>query len=384
LNRAAILLLAIAGTLVPRAAARAENEVTIRGAYYREPSTRVIQPVVEIAKDLPDGFDVRAHYLVDTITSASAAAGTGGVDNIFTEVRNEVALGVGKTWNRTRVTLSYKYSAESDYWSHALWASVAQRLWADTATLGLFGGVSFDEVGFNNVQRTPSCLIAGTRSCPLDSVYGGFAYSQVLSPVDVAQINIDAADLWGFQANPYRTVTAPSPGPEVLPTHRLRTALSVRYAHYIPEAKSGVQLQYRYYHDFDPTSLSSDPWGLSASTVEARIYHQLTRDLEIRLLFREYFQQPPAFWCDVPINPGCSATTASPSPWMYYSSDPALGPVRTEYPEVKLIWDAEALRGVPFFRWFAAGTFEISYGHYFQNDAFGNAHVLQTGYTMPY
>jgi len=179
--------LALAGTLVPRAAARAENEVTIRGAYYREPSTRVIQPVVEIAKDLPDGFDVRAHYLVDTITSASAAAGTGGVDNIFTEVRNEVGLGVGKNWNRTRVTLSYKYSAESDYWSHALWASVAQRLWADTATIGLFGGVSFDEVGFNNVQRTPTCLTAGTRSCPLDSVYGGFAYTQVLSSVDAAR-----------------------------------------------------------------------------------------------------------------------------------------------------------------------------------------------------
>ena len=51
---------------------------------------------------------------------------------------------------------------------------------------------------------------------------------------------------------------------------------------------------------------------------------------------------------------------------------------------MKLIWDADALRVVPFFRWFAAGTFEISYGRYFQNNSFGNAHVLQTGYTMPY
>ena len=49
----------------------------------------------------------------------------------------------------------------------------------------------------------------------------------------------------------------------------------------------------------------------------------------------------------------------------YQSSDPKLGPVHTEYPEVKLIWEAEALRGVPFFRWFAGGTFEISYGYYY-------------------
>ena len=383
MKRAAILLLALAGTLVPRAAARAENEVTIRGAYYREPSTRVIQPVVEIAKDLPDGFDVRAHYLVDTITSASAAAGT-GLDNIFTEVRNEVALGVGKNWNRTRVTLSYKYSAESDYWAHALWASLAQRLWADTATVGAFGGFSLDDVGFRD--RTPTCLAQGSHSCPLNSVYGGFAYTQVLSPVDVAQINLDGANLNGFLANPYRTVMiAGLSGPETLPTHRLRTAFSVRYAHYIPEAQSGIQLQFRYYHDFDPTSLApQDPWGLSASTVEARIYHQLTPNLEIRLLYRQYFQQPPAFWCDVPTNSGCTAAGTTTAQWMYYSSDPALGPLRTEYPEVKLIWEADALREVPFFRWFAAGTFEISYGYYFQNDAFGNAHVLQTGYTMPY
>ena len=60
------------------------------------------------------------------------------------------------------------------------------------------------------------------------------------------------------------------------------------------------------------------------------------------------------------------------------------GPVHTEYPEVQLIWQAEALRPFPFFRWFAAGTFEISYGHYFQSTSFGNAHVLQTGYRMPY
>jgi hypothetical protein len=382
LKRAPVLLLALAGTLVPRAAARADNEITIRGAYYREPSTRVIQPVVEIAKDLPDGFDVRAHYLVDTITSASAATGT-GADSIFTEIRNEVALGVGKNWNRTRVTLSYKYSAESDYWSHAVWASVAQRLWADTATIGLSGGVSLDQVGFRGL-RTPDCLKLGSTSCPLNSVFGGFAYTQVLSPVDVAQINLDATGMWGFLENPYRTYP-PMSMYEVFPDDRLRTAFSVRYAHYIPEAQSGIQLQYRYYHDFDPTNFSADPWGLSASTVEARIYHQLTRDLEIRLLYRQYFQQPPAFWCDVPINPGCTAgTTPTNAAWKYASADPALGPVRTEYPEVKLVWDADALRAVPFFRWFAAGTFEISYGHYFQNNAFGNAHVLQTGYTMPY
>jgi hypothetical protein len=378
LGLAWLVLVASATTLLSGAGARAEDRVTIRGAYYREPSTRVIQPMVEITKDLPDGFDVDVHYLVDTITSASAAAGT-TVDNIFTEVRNEVGLGVGKTWDRTRVTLSYKYSAESDYWSHALWASLSRRFWGDTATIGAFGGFSLDQVGFGG-NRTPSCLPQGGYSCPLDSVFAGVAYTQVLSPVAIAQVNLDSATLWGFLSSQYRQI--PGGSYDTLPDRRLRTAVSARVAYYIPEAWTGFQLQYRYYRDFYPGSLdgAADPWALHSHTIEGRIYHRLRRDLEVRLLYRQYFQQPPNLWCDVASNAGCSQVGSLP----YSTSDPALGPVRTEYAEVKLIWDADALREAPFFRWFAAGTFEISYGRYFQNDAFGDAHVLQTSYSMPY
>ena len=57
-------------------------------------------------------------------------------DSIFTEIRSEVGLTVGKTWDRTRATVSYKYSAESDYWSHAWWASLSQTFWGNTATVG--------------------------------------------------------------------------------------------------------------------------------------------------------------------------------------------------------------------------------------------------------
>ena len=389
MKHAALCLLALSGALLSRSTVRAEDRVTIRGTYYREPSTRVIQPVVDITKDLPHGFDINAHYLVDTITSASAAAGT-SVDNIFTEIRSEVGLGVGKTWDRTRVTLSYKYSAESDYWSHAWWASLSQTFWGNTATVGAFAGFSLDSVGFRS--RTPICpptqlttALAADGSCPENSVFGGLGYTQVLSPVAIAQINLDTAYLDGFLANPYRQVA--SIGYEVFPDRRLRTAVSVRGAYYFPAIETGLQVQYRYYRDFYPgalpTGVSKDPWGLSASMVEGRIYHRLSRDLEVRFLYRQYFQQPPAFWCDVPANAGCGPMSV-PVSSRYASTDPAIGPVRTEYPEVKLLWDATSWESIPFFRWFAAGTFEISYGRYFQNDSFGDAHVLQTGYSMPY
>jgi hypothetical protein len=354
------------------------DEVAIHGAYYREPSTRVIQPVVAIEKDLPDGFDVQAHYLVDAITSASAAAGT-TVDSIFTEIRNEVGLGVGKNWDRTRATLAYRYSAESDYWSHGLAGSLAQRLWGDTATVALSLGVSFDTM--SSRDRTPQCATPPSISCALTSYFAGLSYTQVLSPVAIAQVDAEVAYLDGFQGNLYRVV--PNFGYEDPPERRLRTALAARVGYYIPASSTGFQLHYRYYWDTFPGTAQTpeNPWGIQAHTVEGRVYQKLTRSLELRALYRFHTQSHADFWCDVNANPDCYQNMGTAP---YQSSDPKLGSIRTNYPEIKLMWEADALRAVPFFQWFAAGTFEVSYGYYMQNDSFGDAHVLQLGYTMPY
>ena len=384
MKRIGFFLLVAVGALLPGSVVRGD-EVTIRGAYYREPSTRVIQPVVEMSKDLPHGFDIETHYLLDAITSASVAAGPVG-DSVFTEIRNEVGLGVGKTWDRTRATLGYRYSAESDYWSHGVAGAVAQRLWGDTATLALSLGLSFDSMSAH--ARTPTCATPPNTSCYLNSYFWGLSYTQVLSPVAIAQLNVESAFLDGFQGNIYRMVPNTNSGYESPPNRRLRNAVAGRIAYYFPESETGLQLHYRFYWDFYPGTYHTpeDPWNIHAHTIEGRVYQRVSRTLELRLLYRQYIQNRAAFWCDVVANPACydvlTGGVAIMAP--YTSSDPKLGPVYTEYPEVKLIWDADPLRDVPFFRWFAAGSFEISYGHYFQNTSFGNAHVLQMGYTMPY
>src|SRR6185437_6463044 len=194
------------------------------------------------------------------------------------------------------------------------------------------------------------------------------------------------------------------------PTHRWVSRIrprsgcgtrSPRLAYFFPSTETGLQLHYRYYFDVYPGTAPTtmgpnlgagylqqpgyDPWQVQSHTIEGRIYQQLSPTLQARFTLRIYHQSQAAFWCDTLGNPSCYppqgqfSITGTPE-----STDPKLGPVNTEYPEVKLIWDAEALRDVPFFRWFAGGTFEISYGYYYQSTSFGDAHVLQTGYTMPY
>jgi hypothetical protein len=374
--------------------ARATDYVSVRGAYYREASTRVIQPMVELQRDSPSGIDVDAHFLVDTITSASIAAGT-SIDNVFTEVRDEVGLRVRKRWERSDFALSYKYSAESDYWSHGVSASYGARFWDDTAALRLTAGRSFDTMSAKG--RTPDCRPGKPAPfCSLDVWFGGVSYSQVLSPVSVAQVSYEVAYLDGFQGNLYRMVPSLARY-EFLPEKRMRNAIAPRIAYYLPATQTGFQLNYRYYFDFYPgePASPSDPWLLTAHTIEARVYQQLTPALELRVLLRYYRQNHARFWCDAPTRPTglgptdfCLQATDPPSGYptdaSYYTADPKLGPVHTTYPEVQLVWQAEALRDMPFLRWFSAGAFEISYGYYFQNTAFGNAHLLQTGYRLPY
>jgi hypothetical protein len=354
--------------------ARADDYVTVRGAYYREPSTRVIQPTVEVERDSPTGWDVKAHFLVDTITSASVSAGT-STDSIFTETRNEAALTIRKRTDRSEISVGYKYSAESDYWSHSISVSGSQRFWGDTARVGASMGLSLDTLGSR--FRTPDCATPPSHSCPLVSLFFGLSYTQILSPVLIAQVSAETADLDGFQGNLYRSVA--TFGYERVPTQRLRNAVAARLAYYIPRASLALQLQYRYYFDLFPGHADTgDPWRIQSHMIEARVYRPITRDLSIRLSYRQYLQSSASFWCDLAAMPACYLGA------VYYTSDPKLGPVHTEYPEIEFFWQAEGLRDVPVLGWLAAGTFQISYGRSFQSTSFANAHVLQAGYTLPY
>jgi hypothetical protein len=369
---AAVVVLGLA--LAPRPV-RADDYVTVRGAYYREHSTRVIQPMVEVERDSPQGLDVKAHFLVDAVTSASLAAGT-PVDAIFTETRNETGLMLRKRWSRMELSGGYKYSAESDYWSHALGLNLSFRFWGDTARLGFSGGLTRDRITAR--ARTPACATPPDASCSLQGSFGGVSYTQIITPDLLAQVVLESQYLVGFQGNPYRSV--PNFGYEVVPSNRVRNAVAVRFAYHLPDAPTVLRLQYRYYVDFQPgADPENDPWHITSHTIEGRLYQPLTDDLEVRLAFRYYIQSRANFWCDAVARPGCYPPTA-----VYYSTDPKLGPVRTSYPEVKLVWQAAALEGVPVLGWLAAGMFEIAYGYYIQSTYFANAHVLQSGYTIPF
>ena len=151
-------------------------------------------------------------------------------------------------------------------------------------------------------------------------------------------------------------------------------------ARYFPEASAGVQLHYRLYYDqwWEP---EPDPWGMLAHSVEGRLYVDVTRDLEVRVAYR-FHTQGAALFADCSLNPA-----AAPSPDCnvpFDTGDEKLAALNTHFTELKLTWEARGLATVPVLAWFAAGAFELSYGRYLQTTHYGSAHLLQSGYSIPF
>lgn len=355
---------------------RGEDRVTVRGVYFREPSTRVVQPMLHVSKDLPQGYDVSAHYLLDAISSASIASGA-LQDEIFTEYRNEVGLAAGKTYDRTRFGLLYRYSREPDYISHTAGLQVTQGVWENSGTVGVAFAAGSDTIGPNLNMR-------------LRVWFGSVSYEQALSPTLRALLGYEATFFDGFFANPY--IQVPNLGREKLPDERLRHAAVARLAHYRPRWRAGAQLAYRFYFDQGGPAFSlvgrpddplASPWYMSAHTVEGRLFKELGRDFELRLTYRYHSQAAAQFWCNTNPRTGGRTDCYGTFP-LFYSADEKLGPLATHMPELKLFWEARPLARVPLLRYLAEGTFEASYGYFMQTTHYENGHLLQTGYSLPF
>ena len=71
----AVAVAAGALALLAAAPARADGTLAVRGVYYKERATRVMQPMLDGAFEAGERGLVTGHLLVDAITSASQSSG---------------------------------------------------------------------------------------------------------------------------------------------------------------------------------------------------------------------------------------------------------------------------------------------------------------------
>lgn len=288
---ASVLALA---TLAP-STTRADDEVRLRGNYWRDRNTRIFAPEASLRKEYGTGTSVEASYLLDAITSASVSAGV-LTDQPFTELRNEVGVRVGQKLGPANVSAGYRYSTESDYWSHTGGVSASTDLLQKNLTLALSYYYTRAEVA-QRASAVGYLWAADSRKredSQLNTHYASLSLAQVLSRRALVEGGYELLVMDGYQANPYRrALVSGNPLREEVPGLRIRHTLTAALR-LTPVYNAGalrylaLYAKYRFY---------TDDWHVNAHAPELRATAAVG-PLSLRLTGRYYWQSQADFYLD--------------------------------------------------------------------------------------
>jgi hypothetical protein len=388
------LLLLLALWMLPRPGA-SEDRVIVRGNYYREASTRVLQPVVEVDVDVPDErLSLGTAYVLDAISSASIASGaaqvTGG-DAVFTEIRHEVMGHAASRLGDWGLGGFFRYSTETDYISRSLGASASRDLLQRSITLSLAYAYNFDRmyrIQNNTGVRAPWCGGAVDINRCQDSGAGlgsnlrqvhyasaGYTHAWLRTLLGIATVEV--ARTLGPQDNPYRGAQIPTSDVEIHPLARTQVALMGGARWMLPQAPVVIEPRYRF---------TADSWLVRSNALEARVHVRVLDHLRLRARYR-YYRQSASFICtDSPaddLDDGSQffCTTATEG---FATADPKLGAWHSHTPGVQVVYELDALAKHRGLGWLAGGWIEATYNHVFQSNRYGDARLGALAFSLAF
>ncbi|HEY1811842.1 MAG TPA: DUF3570 domain-containing protein [Kofleriaceae bacterium] len=362
--------------------ARADGTITERDVYYKERSTRVIQPILDGMFDAGERGLVTTHVLVDAITSASAGAGaSNGV--AFSKTREEFGAGYiheldgphDSFVDKIRVGGDAKYSTENDYTSLYGGARVEADLAQKNATVGLgvgYSGDNSDNSGAQGPMGGPPLVCDSDRptvtapSCHLGTFVFNATASQIISRNALVGIMYDLQRIHGFQSNPYRTVvTEDGLLPESHPDERLRQSVTASARFYVPATHTAFIPSYRFYWD---------NWSIHAHAPELRIVQDVGQYADASVAYRYYHQTASYFYEQ-------RYGEIDPTAVHFITDDPKMSAFDGDMMQAKLgVAGAEFGFGG---NW-AAARFEGILSYIIQHNRFGNAGEAQFAITYPF
>ncbi len=266
----------------------------------------VVSPQVAVHRDLDeDGGAVSARVVVDAVTAASVDV-VSQATNRFSEVREELNLGLAKAFGSNLPSLSYRYSYEPDYVSHGIGVGFQRQLGSSDTTLGLGYDISLDTVGYTG---TPTSAF----SKKLTSHGGALSLTQVIDPKTLVRVvytlsvqngymekayrfvplfdqaGIDAARADGVKLNlsTFDQYRLPMRVNEEVPDTRIGHAGAVRLLRYIDALPGSFRLDYQVF---------ADSWGVRAHTLESNVYWEKSDSHLFSVYSRFYLQQGADFW----------------------------------------------------------------------------------------
>lgn len=372
-----------------------EDRVIVRGNYYREASTRVLSPVVEVEANVPDErLSLGTAYMLDAVSSASIASGaaqvTGG-DAVFTELRHEVTGYAKSRLGDWGMSGFFRYSTETDYISRSLGVSAARDLLQRSLTLSVSYAYNFDRVfriQNNTGVRAPWCggLVdiarcqatgagVGSNLRQVHYVSVGYAHAWLRSLLGLASVEV--ARTLGPQDNPYRGAQIPTSVVEIHPLARTQVALMGEVRWMIPRTPVVLEPRYRF---------TADSWLIRSSAIEARAHVRVRDHLRLRARYR-YYRQSASFICtDSPADDlqNGSQFYCTTSGIEFATADPKLGAWHSHTPGVQVVYELDRLAKIKGLGWLAGGWIEATYNHVFQSNRYGNARLGALAFSLAF
>jgi hypothetical protein len=311
----------------------AEAQVTVPNAtliqfkylYYRDyqdsgDRMTVKSPALYLLAPISSDWVFEIGAVHDSMSGASPTYHTvlSGASGVGIEDRRTAAdVTVTRYFGRTALSLRGAYSTEDDYKSKAVGITLRHATSDQNTTFTIGFGYSDDRISpTDGPQFTEEKTIT-------DAIVG---ISQVLTPNDIAQLNVYYAQQRGYLTDPYKAFW----GIDNRPRSRDQWAGLFRWNHHFEGLDATMRSSYRYYRD---------DWEVSAHTVNFEWSQALPFGLTVTPSLRFTSQSSAKFYYDPvydpllgpPFPPGFLA-----NPFGFYTSDQRLSAFGAFTPGIKV------------------------------------------------
>ncbi len=236
---------------------------------------RIRAPSVLLSVPVANAWLFEGAYVADVVSGASPAFHTVARSaSPITDQREAVDAKLTRFWPWGTVKLGAAYSTESDYVSQALSVQASVSTEDKNRTLNLGLGVTRDRINPVNDR------VSDERKATHDVALG---LTQVVTPTDVAQLNLTYASGRGYFSDPYKFL-------DERPRKREQTVLLMRWNHHFVAIEGTARSSYRYY---------TDSWDIKAHTLTLEYVQTLPWGWSLTPLLRLYSQGAARFYVDV-------------------------------------------------------------------------------------
>ncbi len=246
----------------------------------------------------------------------------------MTEDRRAEDVRLTRYFDRSAYSVGISHSSEHDYASNSV--SGEARFASEDNNTTFNVGVAATEDTIDPTDGGYSGDISGKSKRTREFIVG---VTQVLTPDDIAQINLQVVRGRGYFSDPYKF-------PDNRPDTRNAWVIMARWNHHVDAADASLRTSYRYY---------SDSWDINAHTFGVEWDQPLSAHWSVIPSVRYYTQSAAKFYFDPVFDPVLGEPyPVGYVPGMTVSGDQRLSAFGAITVGAKLVWNIDRLWTVDF------------------------------------